>query len=104
MSLGEEHAAPVLMVRYRAGVIGETKRTVHAVALRPASKSAEGTLTALCGTILNPDELEVVAFREGMPCLTCVLRCIAETATQVVTRCARSRRGTHGERDSATTV
>lgn len=33
--------APVLMVRYRAGVVGETKNTVHAVPLLPG-RSAGG--------------------------------------------------------------
>src|SRR5262249_19761144 len=66
--------APMLMVRYHAGTVGEMKRTVHTVPLVPASRSAEGMLTALCSAILSPTELEVVAFREGMPCLASLLR------------------------------
>lgn len=71
----------MLLVRYRAPESsGKTWRTVHAVPLLPARRSAEGMLTALCGTILTPAELEVVAFREGMPCMACVFRLAADAA------------------------
>jgi hypothetical protein len=86
VNLGGEQAAPVLLVRYRAGVVGETRRTVHVVALLPDSRSAQGMLTALCGALLSAAKLEIVAFREGMPCPACVLRCDAETAAPVVER------------------
>lgn len=79
-------AALVLLVRYRAGVVGDTRRAVHVVPPLPASRSAEGMLTALCGAILSPAELEVVSFREGMPCLACVFGCVTDTAAQVVDR------------------
>ncbi|MBV9011181.1 MAG: hypothetical protein JO272_03885 [Pseudonocardiales bacterium] len=72
---------PVLMVRYRAGVIGETQRTIHAVRLLPANTSAEGTLTALCDTILNPADLDIVDFRDGMPCMTCLFHLATITHT-----------------------
>jgi hypothetical protein len=77
---------PVLLICYRAGVIGETQRTVHAVPLLPGRRSAQGMLTALCGAILTPAELEIVAFREGIPCIACVFRCVTDTAAQVVYR------------------
>jgi hypothetical protein len=41
---------PVMLVRYRAGVTGQTARTVHLVALRERVAGAVGTL---CGAFLG---------------------------------------------------
>lgn len=68
--------APVLLVRYRPGVVKETMRTVHVVAL-PSDGQADA-LTAGCGAILIPRDLEIVAPGEGMPCTSCVLHCVMD--------------------------
>ncbi|HET9254744.1 MAG TPA: hypothetical protein VFO16_06030 [Pseudonocardiaceae bacterium] len=50
-------AGLVLLVRYRAGVVGETRRTVHAV--RVPAGGPVGVLAARCGAVLTPGDLEV---------------------------------------------
>lgn len=71
---------PVLLVRYRPGVVGETRRTVQVV---EASLVVPGSdvLSALCGAVLTSGELEAVALGEGMPCNACVLRAMNRADT-----------------------
>lgn len=72
-------AGPMVLVRYRPGVIGNTARIVHAVALPTVVQTAT-VITALCDTVLRAGDLETVALGEGMPCIACVLQCVAEAA------------------------
>jgi hypothetical protein len=77
---GECRAAatrPVVLVRYRPGVVGETARLVHVVVL-PAQGQA-GAVEALCGAALRLADMETVAPGEGMPCTVCVLHHLTHT-------------------------
>ncbi|MGH3815672.1 MAG: hypothetical protein ACRDUV_25000 [Pseudonocardiaceae bacterium] len=64
-------ARPVVLVRFRPGVAGETARTVHVVPL-PAEGRA-GAVSALCGAVLMLEDIEIVRPGEGMPCTACVV-------------------------------
>ncbi|MGH3836851.1 MAG: hypothetical protein ACRDSF_14315 [Pseudonocardiaceae bacterium] len=82
MSAGNGHRAagavavtgnrPVVLVRYRPGVVGETARIVHVVAAHPGAQTDVAGV-ALCGTRLRPDLVETVTPGQGMPCSLCVL-------------------------------
>lgn len=69
-------ARPVMLVRYRPGVVGETARTVHLVPL-PVGGPA-GAVAALCGTLLRREDVEPVTPGQGMPCTLCVLSRVAD--------------------------
>jgi hypothetical protein len=64
-------ARPVVLVRYRPGVTGETARTVHVVPL-PTDGQA-GAVGALCGAALLLEDIETVSPGQGMPCTLCVV-------------------------------
>jgi len=64
-------ARPVVLVRYRRGVTGETARTVHVVPL-PTDGQA-GAVGALCGAALLLEDIETVSPGQGMPCTLCVV-------------------------------
>lgn len=69
---------PVLLVRCRPSLAGQTARVVHLVPL-PAPGEQPGALTAMCGALLHGDQIETVTPGEGMPCDGCVLRHAAGT-------------------------
>jgi hypothetical protein len=61
----------IAFLRFRAGVVSESKRTAHIV---PHPGDDLSTLTALCGQVFeDPDEVELLNPFEGMPCNACVL-------------------------------
>ncbi len=62
---------PVVLVRYRPGVTGETARTVHMVPLPTDSQA--GVVGALCGAALMLGDIETVTPGEGMPCTVCIV-------------------------------
>ncbi|PZS37079.1 MAG: hypothetical protein DLM62_20980 [Pseudonocardiales bacterium] len=62
----------VMLVRYRAGVTGETARTVHLVSLRDRCET--GMVGTLCGSLMSLELIETVAPGRGMPCSECVIR------------------------------
>lgn len=62
---------PVLLVRHRAGVIGQLARTVHLVPMSPDCQP--GVVAALCGCVLCPEETETVEPGEGVPCQVCLM-------------------------------
>lgn len=62
---------PVLLVRYRSGVFGETARVVHVIALPTIDRA--GAVGALCGAVLMLDDVETVAPGTGMPCPACII-------------------------------
>jgi hypothetical protein len=68
---GVAAARPVVLVRYRRGVVGETARTVHVVPLPPEERA--GAVGAWCGAALMLRDVETVTPGEGMPCTVCVL-------------------------------
>ncbi|MGH3754276.1 MAG: hypothetical protein ACRDRP_16585 [Pseudonocardiaceae bacterium] len=63
---------PVMLLRYRPGVAGQTARTVHLVPLPPTGQ-AGAVGVALCGAVLCPDQVETVTPGFGMPCSLCLL-------------------------------
>ncbi len=69
----DSHAGsrPVILVRYRPGRTGESTRTVHLAPLPDGG--APGALTALCGVLLPPEDIEQVSVGEGMPCTLCAV-------------------------------
>lgn len=75
--IGAEHR-PVMLLRYRWGVVGETARTVHVV---PLLTDGQGSVVgALCGAVLQLADIETVAPGEGMPCTVCVIHRATDTA------------------------
>ena len=71
-------ARPVVLVRYRTGVVGETARTVPVGPL-PTDQQA-GAVGALCGAALMVHVRETVTPGQGMPCTVCVLTHVTDTA------------------------
>ena len=79
----------VLLVRKRAGVVGETQRTCHLVPILDGSMpddpmpddpmpddddSTPFALTAYCGELIYRGEAELLAEPIGMPCVGCLFR------------------------------
>ncbi|MGH3801890.1 MAG: hypothetical protein ACRDTD_17500, partial [Pseudonocardiaceae bacterium] len=64
-------ARPVVLVRFRPGVAGETARTVHVVPL--PTEGQAGAVSALCGAVLMLEDIEIVNPGAGMPCTACVV-------------------------------
>src|SRR5437763_8173028 len=69
-------ARPVVLLRHRPGVVGETSRMVHMVPL-PVVAEAGVAGVALCGALLCPDEVETVHPGHGMPCSLCLINHIS---------------------------
>ncbi|SFR20121.1 hypothetical protein SAMN04488564_105124 [Lentzea waywayandensis] len=63
---------PVLLVRKRAGVVGETQRTCHLVPVPDDDTLL--ALTAYCGELIYQGEAELLAQPSGMPCVGCLFR------------------------------
>jgi hypothetical protein len=68
-----EPTAPLLLVRYRAGVVGERARQCHLVPVPPGDV-APPSLVALCGAEFAPGEVELLPRPMGMPCEVCLVR------------------------------
>ena len=69
-----EHAVvPVALVRFRRGVVGETKRVCHIVPL-PTHHEIPDVLTAFCGTEIGPGQADILPRITGMPCEWCIAR------------------------------
>jgi hypothetical protein len=62
---------PMLLVRHRAGVIGQLGRAVHLVPMPPDCEA--GVVAALCGCRLCHEEMETVEPGEGLPCQVCLM-------------------------------
>jgi len=70
---------PVMLIRYRDGVIGQTARTVHLV---PMSEQREASaFGAWCGALLRWDAIETVPVGQGFPCIPCVVNQAIVTTT-----------------------
>ncbi len=61
---------PLVLLRYRSGVVGQSARTVHLAPL-PTGEASE--VRALCGALLPSDHVETLSPGEGMPCTGCLL-------------------------------
>lgn len=68
---------PVMLVRYRAGVTGQTARTVH-LALMPGERVV-GAVGTLCGALLDLKKIEVLSSLQGMPCTMCLFTQLSTT-------------------------
>lgn len=66
----------VLLVRLRAGVVGESRRSVHVVPF-PVVKRG-GVMVAYCGLPIVPIFAEYLDSLRGMPCELCVARAPGE--------------------------
>ena len=62
----------VLLVRLRAGVVGETRRSVHVVPFSTVGNG--GVMVAYCGLPIVPIFAEYLETLRGMPCELCVAR------------------------------
>lgn len=62
----------VIAVRLKPGLVGETKRVVHAVVL-PSGAAAIGMVTTACGQMFSAEDFDVVG-RTGMVCVHCAAR------------------------------
>lgn len=78
------NASPVVAVRFRRGMYGETSRVVHLVALPVCAEA--GAVSALCGAMLASDQIETVELGRGMPCMICVL-CRSRTLQPTADHC-----------------
>jgi hypothetical protein len=75
MSIQETEARmPVLLVRKRAGVVGETQRTCHLVPMPEDDGRTPLALTAYCGELIHRGEAELLTQPSGMPCVGCLFR------------------------------
>ncbi|GAA1244934.1 hypothetical protein GCM10009676_33510 [Prauserella halophila] len=61
-----------VMVRYRRGVVGESRRTVHLVVLPASLADVPDNLGAVCGARFGPGDAETVNSPQGMPCVQCL--------------------------------
>lgn len=61
---------PLVLLRYRPGVIRQSARTVHQA---PLPNSGAGEIRTLCGALLPIDHVEMVTLSRGMPCTMCLL-------------------------------
>ncbi|SDP96425.1 hypothetical protein SAMN04487905_12029 [Actinopolyspora xinjiangensis] len=82
--LSAEWPEPIsLVVRYRRGVVGETRRAAHIVVMRPGDWHGD-TLSAWCGATIAITDLEFLTPGEGMPCIPCLRRApLSNTPQQV---------------------
>jgi hypothetical protein len=64
-------ARPVVLLRYRPGITGQSARVVHLVPLPPEGQAGAPGI-ALCGALLRPDLVETVTPGHGMPCTLCM--------------------------------
>ena len=62
----------VLLVRLRAGVVGESRRTVHVVPF--PVRETDDVLVAYCGLPIVPVLAEYLDGMHGMPCEVCLAR------------------------------
>ena len=65
---------PVLLVRLRRGVVGETQRTCHLVPTPSSDDTMPTSLVAYCGLVIQPGTAELLSAPDGMPCVGCLFR------------------------------
>jgi hypothetical protein len=63
--------APILLVRYRVGVVGESRRVVHVVPMANARPIPE-VLNTYCGERLPLGTVDLLDRPRGMSCTTCL--------------------------------
>lgn len=62
-----------VVVRYRAGVVGETQRQVHLSTLDDSGTTSVEWRTR-CGVGIPAERAELAELPAGMPCLPCLMR------------------------------
>jgi hypothetical protein len=62
----------ILLVRLRAGVVGERERVCHVVPV-PDENEVPDALTAYCGFRIAAGAAELLAAPAGMPCVGCLV-------------------------------
>ncbi|NYH78332.1 hypothetical protein FHR84_001654 [Actinopolyspora biskrensis] len=72
-----------VIVRYRAGVVGETQRQVHLCTPDDSGTTPDEWRTH-CGIGIPAEQAEVSDLPAGMPCLPCLMRSpdLQEAATE----------------------
>jgi hypothetical protein len=73
-----------MLVRYRAGVTGQTARTVHLVT--PPERGQAGALGTVCGSLMSVALIETVTAGQGMPCNECVIHQLSAMTEHPVVR------------------
>jgi hypothetical protein len=81
LPLVEPAVQPMMLVRYRPGVAGQTARAVHLVPMQV--RRVAGTVGTLCGALLDLEQIETLSYGQGMPCMMCVLHQVSATAPVV---------------------
>jgi hypothetical protein len=61
-----------LLVRFRTGFVGESRRVCHVVPV-PQGNAVPEQLTALCGMGIGRGEADLLETPQGMPCELCML-------------------------------
>ncbi|WP_091629268.1 hypothetical protein [Amycolatopsis saalfeldensis] len=61
----------LFVARPLPGTVGETRRVVHVFEVPPEDAAPE-RLTALCGLMFGPGQLELLERLQGMPCESCL--------------------------------
>ncbi|SDQ34935.1 hypothetical protein [Actinopolyspora saharensis] len=62
-----------VVVRYRAGIVGETQRQVHLTTLDDSDPAPTEWRTH-CGIGIPAEQAEISELPAGMPCLPCLMR------------------------------
>lgn len=73
-----------LPVRYRRGVVGETRRSCHLVPA-PEAGAVPEVLIALCGQKFVPGTCDLLEIFTGMPCAVCVALAATRSAAGEIT-------------------
>jgi hypothetical protein len=76
--------APLWYVRFRPGVVGETRRVCHCVPV-PTDDEVPTNLNTLCQTTIRPGEAELLNEPVGMPCTTCLMQAASTVNTELPT-------------------
>jgi hypothetical protein len=74
--------ARLIIARPLPGTVGETRRVVHVFPV-PPEETAPERLTAYCGEVFGPGELELLDRPVGMPCVSCLRRSPGPGATEL---------------------
>jgi hypothetical protein len=70
---GDESPTAIILIRFRAGVVGERERVTHIVPVEVDTPGPAPTvLTAYCGTEFRPGQAEQIDGIRGMPCEPCM--------------------------------
>lgn len=62
---------PIQLVRLKFGLVGESRRVVHAV--RSDHQHAVGKLLTVCGQFFSREEIDVLPELIGLPCEPCLI-------------------------------